>query len=188
MNADIDVRGAYLETEDLILRPFKSDDLQDLNEYARVPGVGELAGWTHHKSMEESKKILEMFIEEKKTLAVVKKKTGKVIGSIGIERYNENDAGEEFKPLKCREIGYVLSKDYWGRGFTPQAVNRVLSYCFEDLELDAVFCGYFKRNFQSKRVNEKVGFKYVRDTILETRYNTLEDSVLTVIHKKDWLR
>ncbi len=59
-----------------------------------------------------------------------------------------------------------------------------MSYCFEDLELDAVFCGYFKRNSQSKRVNEKVGFKYVRDTILETRYNTLEDSVLTVIHKK----
>lgn len=188
MNADIDITDAYLETKDLILRPFELSDLQDFNDYARVPGVGEMAGWTHHKSMEESKEILEMFIEEKKTLAVVEKKTGKVIGSIGIERYNENNAGEKYKSLKGREIGYVLSKDYWGRGFTPQAVTEVLSYCFEDLELDAVFCGYFKRNSQSKRVNEKVGFKYVRDTMLETRYNTLEDSVLTVIHKKDWVR
>ncbi len=65
MNADIDITDAYLETKDLILRPFELSDLQDFNEYARVPGAGEMAGWIHHKSMEESKEILEMFIEEK---------------------------------------------------------------------------------------------------------------------------
>ncbi|HHU53176.1 MAG TPA: GNAT family N-acetyltransferase [Clostridiaceae bacterium] len=186
MNATIDITGVYLETESLILRPFQETDLQDLNEYARVPGVGELAGWVHHKSVEESKEILDMFINEKKTLAVAEKKSGKVIGSVGIECYNENCVGEEYKSLKCREIGYVLSKDYWGKGFMPQALSKVLSFCFEDLQLDAVFCGYFKRNQQSKRVNQKLGFKYVCDQMMATMYNTQEDSVLTVIHKKDW--
>lgn len=187
MNETIDITGVYLETEDLILRPFIDDDLQDLYEYAKVPGVGELAGWVHHKSIEESKEILDIFINEKKTLAIVEKKSDKVIGSIGIELYNENCIGEEYKPLKCREIGYVLSRDYWGKSLMPQAVSKVLSFCFEDLQLDAVFCGHFKRNHQSKRVNEKLGFKYLCDQELTTMYNTKEDSVLTVLHKRDWV-
>lgn len=188
MNADIDITGARLETEDLILRPFEERDLEDLYEYARVPGVGEMAGWRHHKSMEESKEVLELFIKEKKTLAVVEKGSGKVIGSIGIERYNEDCAGEKYKPLRCREIGYALSKDYWGKGLMPQAVERVLSYCFETLGLDAVFCGYFKRNHQSRRVNEKLGFQYVCDREFTTRYGTQEDGVFTVMRKEDWVR
>ena len=54
-----------------------------------------------------------MFIDEKKTLAL--EFEGKAIGSIGIERYDEEQL-PEMAPLRCREIGYVLSKDYWGRG------------------------------------------------------------------------
>ncbi|MDI9469075.1 MAG: GNAT family N-acetyltransferase [Bacillota bacterium] len=186
MNAEIDITGVYLETESLILRPFRTADLRDFNEYAQVPGVGELAGWVHHRSLEESKEILDLFIQEKKTLAIVEKKSGRVIGSIGIEPYNEASVGEEYRPLKCREIGYALSRDYWGQGLMPQAVSRVLNYCFEDLKLDAVFCGYFKRNHQSRRVAEKTGFRYVCDLMLPTLYDTQEDSVLTVIHREDW--
>lgn len=186
MNATIDITGVFLETDSLILRPFEEADLLDFNEYCKVPGVGELAGWTHHQSIAESKEILNLFIKEKKTLAIVEKESGKVIGTVGIEPYDENFVGEEYKPLKCREIGYVLSKDYWGKGFMPQAVARVLSYCFEDLQLDAVFCGYFKRNHQSKRVTEKIGFQYVCDYEMKTRYGTWENCILTVMHKKDW--
>ncbi|HHU83737.1 MAG TPA: GNAT family N-acetyltransferase [Clostridiales bacterium] len=188
MNANINIAGVHLETEDLILRPFKETDLNDFNEYAKVPGVGEMAGWTHHKSIDESKEILDLFIREKKTFAVVYKKSGKVIGSVGIENYDENAVGEEYKPLKCREIGFVLSEDYWGKGLMPQAVHKVLSFCFEELLLDAVFCGYFKRNLRSKRVAEKLGFKYLCDCKHTTRYDTQEDGVLTVIHKEDWVK
>ncbi|HQC35620.1 MAG TPA: GNAT family N-acetyltransferase [Bacillota bacterium] len=185
MNAAVDITGIRLETESLILRPFEEGDLRDLYEYAKVPGVGELAGWVHHDSMETSKEILDMFIGGKKTLAVVEKKSGKVIGSIGIEEYDENCVGEEYKALRCRELGYVLGRDYWGRGYMPQAVSEVLRYCFEDLKLDAVFAGYFKRNHQSRRVSEKSGFQFACDYVFTTRYNTPEDAVLTVIHKED---
>lgn len=188
MNAPIDLSGVRLETDDLILRPFEETDLEDLYEYARVPGVGEMAGWAHHKSMEESKEVLAMFIREKKTLAVVEKRSGKVIGSIGIETYSQEHAGEEFQPLLCRDIGYALSKDYWGKGLMPRAVKRALNFCFDDLGLDAVFCGYFKRNHQSRRVNEKIGFQYICDRVYTTRYGTQEDGVFTVMRKKNWQR
>ncbi|MBG9979437.1 GNAT family N-acetyltransferase [Facklamia lactis] len=188
MNLEVNITSVKLETESLILRPFEKADLHDFNEYAKVPGVGEMAGWVHHQSMEESEQILDLFINEKKTFAIVDKSTGKVIGSFGIETYNEELVDSKYQNLKCREIGYVLSKDFWGRGYMPQACYAVLQYCFETLQLDAVFCGYFKRNVQSKRVTEKLGFHYLLDHSISTRYGTEEESILTVMHKEEWFK
>ena len=85
MLAPIDVTDIRIETDRLILRPFTEQDLSDLNEYARVPGVGEMAGWCAHKSIEESRGVLDMFIQGRKTLALELKENGKVIGSLGLE-------------------------------------------------------------------------------------------------------
>ena len=48
MNASIDITGIVLRTERLILRPWKQEDLDDFFEYARVDGVGQMAGWLPH--------------------------------------------------------------------------------------------------------------------------------------------
>ena len=85
MNATIDVTNIRIETPRLILRPWEESDLADFYEYASVEGVGEMAGWCHHKSVEESGMILDMFIRGKKTLALELKENGKVIGSLGLE-------------------------------------------------------------------------------------------------------
>ena len=54
MNADFRINGKIIETERLILRPFTQADLGDFYEYASVEGVGEMAGWKHHESIDES--------------------------------------------------------------------------------------------------------------------------------------
>ena len=56
--AMIDVSETTLETERLLLRPFREDDLEDLYAYASVEGVGESAGWPHHTSIETSCQVL----------------------------------------------------------------------------------------------------------------------------------
>ena len=58
------------------------------------------------------------------------------------------------------EIGYWIGKPYWGQGFIPEAVKTLLSRCFDELKLDAVWCGYYEGNSKSKRVCEKSGFKF----------------------------
>ena len=60
MNAVIDLKDAILETDRLILREWKECDLNDFFEYASVDGVGQMAGWQPHKSVEESASILKM--------------------------------------------------------------------------------------------------------------------------------
>ena len=114
-----------IHTDRMILRPWRQTDLDDLYAYASVDGVGQMAGWKPHESKEESQIILDMFIGHKKTFAL--EYQGKVIGSLGIEQYNE-DHFPEFADKKCREIGYVLSKEYWGQGLMPEAVKEVIRY------------------------------------------------------------
>ena len=53
-----------LETDRLILRPFRESDAEDFYAYARVEGVGEAAGWAHHRSIDESRAILADFIKK----------------------------------------------------------------------------------------------------------------------------
>lgn len=181
MNASFKVSGQIIETERLILRPFKTSDLSDFNEYASVYGVGEMAGWKHHETVEESKEILDRFIEQDKTFAIVLKENNKVIGSLGVEKYGMEEVLSEFFDYKGREIGYVLSKDYWGRGIMPEAVVAVIDYLFNDLELDFLTCGYYDFNKQSKRVQEKCGFKPYRKLVMETRMGTEEPGVLNLL-------
>ena len=130
MNADIDISNVVLRTERLILRPWRMDDLNDFYEYASVDGVGQMAGWKPHESVEESRSILNMFINEKKTFAI--EYEGKAIGSLGIEEYSEAELSEYHDEMG-RELGFVLSKDYWGRGLMPEAVNAVIKYLFDSL-------------------------------------------------------
>ncbi len=183
MNAPIDISKTTLITKRLVLRSWKQDDLDDFFEYASVDGVGQMAGWKPHENKQETQKILDSFIEHKKTFAL--EYQGKVIGSLGIELYNE-ERFPEFADLKCREIGYVLSKAYWGNGFMPEAVNEVLRYLFEDAGLDVIFCGHFLSNHQSARVQEKCGFRHYAYGKYETKFGTVEDDELNILTKNDY--
>ena len=180
MNAPVDITAVRIETERLVLRPWRESDLADLYEYASVDGVGQMAGWLPHRDVDESKAILKMFIDGKKTIALELKDNGKVIGSIGLEDRDENlDLPDS---MMGREIGYVLSKDYWGRGLMPEAVKAVIGHCFATLHFDYLTCGHFLRHEQSRKVVEKCGFRYVKDIVHTTRYNTKENTKLYILY------
>ena len=181
MNATIKLNGTIIETERLILRPFKHSDLSDLYEYASVEGVGEMAGWMHHKNAEESQTVLERFISNDRTFAIVFKENNKVIGSLGIERYGMEKSLSEFFNYTGSELGFVLSKDYWGKGIMPEALMAVIDHLFNVLDLDFLTCGHYDFNIRSKRVQEKCGFKPYRRLVMETGMETLENGVLNLL-------
>ena len=140
-----------------------------------------MAGWRHHGSKEESQRILDLFITEDKTFAIVLKEKNKVIGSLGIEEYGLEEILSEFYDYQGREIGYVLSKDYWGNGLMIEAVKAVIDYLFNIKKLDFITCGYYEFNIQSKKVQEKCGFKPYRKLIMETGLGTNEPGILNLL-------
>ncbi len=164
MEFTIDVSNVNLETERLIIRPLQESDLVDFNEYTKVAGVGEMAGWAHHKSLDESKAILLSMIKEKQVFGLVLKSENKLIGTLGLHP-REFKKVVEFTDLKYTELGYVLAKPYWGLGLTKEAAEIVIKYFFDNDILDAVTTMHHVENTQSKRVIEKLGFTYVGNEV-----------------------
>lgn len=170
-----------LETDRLILRPFRKDDAEDLYAYARVEGVGEAAGWTHHKSLDESRAILADFIKNGDVFALELKETGHVIGSLGL---HATDNGEKYDPQ--RELGYVLSREYWGRGLMSEAAARAVRYAFEDMALATLWCAHFIGNDRSRRVIEKTGFRFLKSFVYGTRDGRRLESLLYILTREDY--
>ena len=184
MNTDIDIQNTVLYTERLVLRPWRESDLDDFFEYASVDGVGQMAGWKPHENREETRDILSRFIAHKRTFAL--EYGGKAIGSLGIEEYDE-DRFPEFNDKQCRELGYVLSKEYWGRGLMPEAVSEVIRYLFEDVGLDVILCAHFLSNRRSERVQEKCGFRHYAYGTYETKFGTVEDDETNILRREEWI-
>lgn len=184
MNAEINISNVILETDRLILRAWEITDLDDFFEYASVEGVGEKAGWEHHKSKDKSLEILKMFIEEKKVFAIVLKENQKVIGSIGIEELGE-ELDKDLDNLPGRELGYVLNKDYWNKGIMKEAVSKVVDYCFNTLKLNFLMASYFNHNIASKKVLENLNFQFYKDIIIETGYNNIKEKSTLMLLKNN---
>lgn len=153
-----------LDTGRLLLRGFKLEDAEDMYQYAKDDRVGPMAGWAPHQSIEETKDVIRLFLEEQDVWAIVLKETNCVIGSIGL---HDRRPDPEIQHEQQREIGYVLSPEHWGNGYIPEAVHTMLTYGFEQLELERIWCGYFSFNDQSRRVVEKCGFTFAFSKIQE---------------------
>lgn len=144
-----------LETERLLLRDWSIEDVDDLYDYAKNPNVGPHGGWKPHESKEESLEILQsLFLDKYDCWAIVEKQSGKVIGSIGYE-IDVRRPG-----INCRELGYALGEDYWGKGLMTEAAKAVIQYGFKEMALDLVSIYRSPWNHRSGRVIEKCGFQY----------------------------
>lgn len=151
-----------IKTQRLIIRNWQLNDLDDFYEYASVPGVGETAGWPHHNNKDVSLYILKKFIKEGNTYPLVYKENNKVIGSIGL--HDSDQKILKYKMNNQKEIGYVLSKDYWGKGLMTEAVKACIVYAFETLNLELLTCEHFNTNKRSKRIIDKTHFTYIQTT------------------------
>ncbi len=149
--------GRTLETERLILRRWVDSDAESLYEYAKDPVVGPIAGWPSHQSVDESRDVIKNVLNCKEAYAICLKTDNKAIGAIELKlngHTNLTDRDDE-----C-EMGYWLGKPFWGQGIVPEAAGVMLRHAFEDINMTKVWCGYYEGNIKSKRVQEKVGFKY----------------------------
>lgn len=146
-----------LETDRLVLRPWREDDAESLFVYASDENVGPIAGWSPHRSVAESLEIIKTVFSQEGVFAVTLKPDDTAIGCIGLIRGRksnfpiDDDEGE---------ISYWIGVPFWGRGLIPEAMERVIRYGFEELCLKRLWCGYFDGNEKSRRAQEKCGFRY----------------------------
>lgn len=172
-----------LRGERINLRAFREGDLDDFYDYAKTPGLGEAAGWFHHKSKEESEKILDKFIKDKNILAI--EKDGRVIGSIGIHKYDE-EFFENLHDKKAAMLGFVLATDFQNQGIMTEALEILISYLFNEYGLDALVGGFYRGNFISKKLHEKLNYKYYSSHLTKTNMGTMEVTHEYILSKEDF--
>lgn len=154
------MRTPVLETDRLILRPFKEDDVTDVFEcWESDPDVAKYMFWTSHNDIEKTREWItfELGQIEKQDwyrFAIVLKDTNILIGTALV--YYEEE-------VECWEIGYNLGKKYWGKGYTTEAMKRVIEFATEELKLLQIVGRYAKENPASGNVMRKLGFKYEKD-------------------------
>lgn len=144
-----------LQTKRLLLRPWRLTDAESLYEYAGDPEVGPAAGWPPHKSIEESRSVIESVLSGAECYAVCEKGTDRAVGAIELILKGNTDITD--RDDEC-ELGYWLGKPFWGRGYIPEAATELIRRGFEELGMTTVWCCYYDGNFKSKRVQEKLGF------------------------------
>ena len=175
-----------LQTERLLLRPWRLDDAFSLYKYAKDDRVGPIAGWPIHKSVVESAEIIENVLSRPHIYAICLKEDNVAIGSIGLMR--GKDSHEELGKDEA-EIGYWIGFPFWGQGLIPEATNELVRHAFEDMELSRIWCSHFEENYNSKRVQEKCGFKH--KYIIEDKEWPLMQTVKVLhyscLEKETWL-
>ncbi|WMC93259.1 GNAT family N-acetyltransferase [Kineothrix sp. MB12-C1] len=146
-----------LETKRMILREWSLLDAADMYSYASGSKVGPMAGWKPHESVEESETIIRMFQDNNDVWAIEWKDNNKVIGSVGLHRTARRGIPYDL------ELGYVLSEEYWGQQIILEAARAAITYAFENLKINRLMISHSSTNLQSKRVIEKLGFRFLLD-------------------------
>ena len=154
------MKTPILETERLLLRPFKSSDAKAVFDcWESDPDVAKYMFWSSHNDIEKTKEWIDFEIgqidkDDWYRFALVLKDTGELIGT-GLIYYEDE--------VSCWEIGYNLGKKYWDKGYTTEAMKRVIEFATEELKLSQIVGRYAKENPASGRVMSKLGFKYEKD-------------------------
>lgn len=138
-----------LHTARLTLRPWRMSDAEAVFEYASDPDTTRYMIFDTHRTIEDAKDFLAMApTTEENGYAVTLKVEDRAIGGCGIRPSFQHGKGE---------IGYILGKAHWGKGYATEFARELIRYGFEDLHLGRIFARTDERNVASMRVLEKAG-------------------------------
>ena len=182
-----------IETERLILRPFRESDAADVFEYLREPVVNCFANMKLN-SLEEAKEEMKKRVGETEYyFAIVLKDADKVIGEIDAypehgEPHNTSSPFDTFSPC------WMLNDVYQGKGYAYEAAHAFFDYLFHDKGARRIYAYTEDYNLPSQHLCEKLGMRreglfkefvsFVNNPDGTPHYeNTIQYAVL----KKEWL-
>ncbi|MCM3733624.1 GNAT family N-acetyltransferase [Fictibacillus nanhaiensis] len=126
-------------------------------EYGSDEDVSRYVTWDTHKTTNDTKDFIEFVLSNYEKCEVAPwgielKETGKLIGTVDFVSWSPHHNNAE--------IGYVLSRAYWGMGITTEAANELIRFGFDHMELVRIQSRCFIKNTGSERVMEKLGMTF----------------------------
>ncbi|MBU6451095.1 MAG: GNAT family N-acetyltransferase [Cyanobacteria bacterium REEB67] len=144
-----------LRSERLVLRPHLESDLEAVHAFSSDADVCRYMQWGPN-NLEQSRSFLEGAIANQRVspkvhydFVIVEAEAATVVGSFTLRL---NKPGGELG-----EIGYVLAREAWGKGYASEAAELVMKFAFEDLKLHKISATCEPFNFASAKVLQKAG-------------------------------
>ena len=138
-----------------MLVDLKRNHLKDIFEYSNDPEFSRYIGMGMPNRLKDVKPFLTLILTENKS---GRRKyfgieiEGKVIGTAGLLNINTSS--------NSAELGYGLSRKYWGTGIMKAHVDQIIKIGFEDMGLEFLTVGTGILNVRSNNFIKKSGFSY----------------------------
>ena len=161
-----------IHTAHLLLRPFMTGDAPAMfRNWTSDPMVTRYLSWQPHDSLAHTEKVLSDWLRCYGSDSYYHwgiAYEGELVGAISVVRWNE--ANEE------AELGYCLSRRFWGRGIMTEALQRVMRYLFDTVGFHRIVAKHAVANGASGRVMRKAGLRF--EGIHAEAYKQAEGSYL----------
>lgn len=148
-----------LETDRLILRRFTIDDAEEMfNHWASDDEVTKYLTWPTHQNVEMTTEYINHCIipgyaeSDFYQWVIERKETQELIGNISVVKVIEEIDG--------LELGWVIGRNYWGKGYTAEAGEMILAALFDQVGANCIYAVHDVNNPNSGRVMQKIGMKY----------------------------
>lgn len=173
-----------LETERLVLREIRKDDVNMLYQVLGDPEVAKYDYFYPVRKIEEVYAFIDRYKEEAEageeiTWGVVVKATNELVGTCGLGNFEQG--------AKRAEIGYCIRRSEWGKGYGTEASEALVKYGFEVMGLNRIEGLITPGNDASVRVLEKLSFK--NEGLLRERdliKGKLEDGIMMALLKREY--
>ena len=153
-------RHYFLETERLGFGRWTLDDLPSANALWGDPGVSRLIGGPFSQQQVKDRLAREIETMERAGIQywpMFWRENGQFVGCGGLRPYK----------LEARilELGFHLRPAYWGKGLAVEAGRAVIEFAFTERNATALFAGHHPSNAASRRVLEKLGFRFTHEEL-----------------------
>ena len=136
-----------IETGRIIIRDFTMNDIHDMQD---ILGDAEaMKNCEPAYTIEKTADFVQKFcIEKRGAVAAIHKDTGKVIGYILFNEFDES----------VYEMGWFFNRAFWGQGFAYESCKAVIDYAFDTMNAHKVFAETID-GMKSVNLMKKLGMK-----------------------------
>jgi ribosomal-protein-alanine N-acetyltransferase len=145
-----------LEGKYTYFKPVTIDDTEAMHVFTSDKETKKYIGWRLMNTIDETRAHVEELIRREEAgthlyASIVVKSTETVIGTAMLFNFD--------KESNQAEIGYVLNKEYWNKGYGSECVELVSGFAFESLKLHKIHASVVSANIGSARILEKNGYE-----------------------------
>jgi len=164
-----------LESERLLIRDWQVNDALALHDICLDPqlrrnGVG------FYENIRDSRKVIRLWRKQSEMKAIVRKEDKRVVGLIGL--------GDMNRYSRYKELEIAIAADCRGQGYAAEALQRMLAYAFDALDIAVVAAWVRSHNTACARLLETCGFYH--EGTLRRHARDQSDTLCYSILKEEW--